>query len=520
MLSFSEGYKTYVNLMGANQAVMLGGAYVENVENAINELEDAVNSLKFNKDGSINNIDLDALKGFAAEKWHAGVFNVDAAVKGSNVRANAENDNGLADIVFGDGNEAQLKYYENAKASAKEQAKTIREKYEQYRARYRYEHNGQNPDKTLETYIEEYNSKHGKNATANDPYYSGQVRVIPAEQVDEAKRILERKISEMKFRDPELAKRYQDALDNLSDKIEVDGVESYPLTEEQSREIAKALRDEGFDPADFGITTEELITTQYIMEQAFKAGLSAALMSVVFKVAPEICNIICKLIKDGEVDIQDFKRMGFAALSGGAEGYIRGTIAAAITISCKAGHLGSVLKAADPTIIGAIVALTMNTVKNACLIGIGKMSKHEFAGRCAQDLIVSTCCLAMGYAGSALATTLFTPAAAVIGYMIGSFVGSVIGSFVYKGVYSCVMSYCVESGSTFFGLVDQDYTLPDDILRAIGIKLFEYEKFIPKQITIKRFEPKRFTPMQLKPQEISVTVLRRGVIGVGSVGYV
>ena len=43
-----------------------------------------------------------------------------------------------------------------------------------------------------------------------------------------------------------------------------------------------------------------------------------------------------------------------------------------------------------------------------------------------------------------------SPYLPVLGFMIGSFVGSVVGAFAYKAGYSCVISYCVDSGSTFF----------------------------------------------------------------------
>ena len=256
------------------------------------------------------------------------------------------------------------------------------------------------------------------------------------------------------------------------------------------------------------------------MSQAFKAGLSAALISVVMKVGPEICGVIYRLIKNREIDAEIFKSIGMAAVNSSTEGYIRGTIAAAVTISCKAGHLGAVLKSANPSIIGAVVAVTMNTVQNACLMSFGKMSKQEFADYCAQDLIVAGFSLGLGVTGGAAAAALFTPAASIFGYMIGSFVGSVVGSFVYKGGYSCAISFCVESGSTFFGLVEQNYELPIDVLKSTGVKIFEYEKIEPKKFNPQKFEVKRFEYKKFEPININITFLRRGVIGVGAVGYI
>jgi len=50
-------------------------------------------------------------------------------------------------------------------------------------------------------------------------------------------------------------------------------------------------------------------------------------------------------------------------------------------------------------------------------MSLGKISKHEFANRCAQDLIVVGWSIGMGVAGAAIAAAMFTPAAAVYGYI-------------------------------------------------------------------------------------------------------
>jgi len=506
MSSFKEGYDNFVRVNGANVGAVHGDVYVSNIENEIEKLREEIIALK-DKKGNIKN---DFLKGFAAEEWHEGTYNINSALEGKSVRINAPDDNGIADIFLPDGEKIQIKYYKTGGDSAKAQSISI---YEHYKS------NHPDSDLTPEQIAEIYNKKHGTDLSPHDPYYSGQIRLIPIEQMEKAKDFLEKQISKESITRPELAKKYQEALDNLTDRVKGDGVESIPLTEEESKELARLIKEGGFDPADFGISTEDLIDINYIMEQAFKAGLSAALVSLVLKVAPEICGIIYKLIQDGEIDADDFKRIGFAAVKGSADGYIRGTVAAALTISCRSGLLGSTLKAANPTVIGAVVALTMNTIQNACLMAFDKMNKFEFSERCAQDLIVTACALGMGYASAAALSTMFTPATAVIGYMIGSFVGSVIGVFVYKGVYSCVLSYCVDSGCTFFGLVGQDYTLPLDVLKKLGIKVVEAKKVVPKQITIKRIEPRKIVPKLIEPQRVSITVLRRGVIGVNCIGY-
>lgn len=501
MSAFKEGYDTFIRLNGASSAANSGAAYVEKVNIEIDKLVKSMNEPRRKIDKS----DINSVKGFVAEWWHEGTFNIDAALKGSKNRASAPDDNGIVDIILNSGEKYQSKYYKTGAESAAEQAKTNYEKYMEYLGQPR---KGQ--PKSKEEYLKEKNP--------DDPYYLGQGRIVPSNQLEAARKYLEDKIkSEAR---PEQVKRYQDALEFLTDRMKnTDGIESIPLTEKEAKELAKLAKEAGFDPAEWGLTTEDLIGMDYIMDQAFKAGMSAALMSVILKVAPEICGIIFALIKDGKINADQFKRLGFAAISGGAEGFVRGTVAAAITTACKAGLMGEALKKLNPSIIGAVTAIAMNAIQNACLLAFGKISKHEFANRCCQDLVITACSIGLGTAGAAAASALFTPAAAVFGYMIGSFVGSVVGSFVYKGIYSCVISFCVESGSTFFGLVEQNYELPKEVLEKTGVEVFEYEKFEPQKINYETFKPIKYEYERFQPIKIGVTFLRRGVIGVGAIGY-
>lgn len=61
-----------------------------------------------------------------------------------------------------------------------------------------------------------------------------------------------------------------------------------------------------------------------------------------------------------------------------------------------------------------------------------------------------------------------------------------------------------------FGLVEQDYTLPKEIIEQMGIETFE-----PKGFSFDTFEKDTF-----EPDTLDITFLRSGVIGVSKVGYV
>lgn len=102
--------------------------------------------------------------------------------------------------------------------------------------------------------------------------------------------------------------------DRISDN---QGNESIPLSEEDAKKLAQLAKEGKINPEDWGLNTEELIRAEYILKQAFKAGLTAATISIVLRIAPEIVNAIKYLIENGEVDEEQFKKIGFAALKGG-----------------------------------------------------------------------------------------------------------------------------------------------------------------------------------------------------------
>ena len=352
----------------------------------------------------------------------------------------------------------------------------------------------------------------------HDPIYCGQVRVIPADQLKEACAWLRQKIATESTIRPEQMERYQDTLRMLSDRLrDSQGTESIPLTEADAKALA-VLAKEGDISTEklklLGVSADEVIHFEYLAKQAFKSGLTAATISVVLNVAPEIYKAIDHLIKSGELDEKQFQRIGFAALQGGSEGFVRGSVSAAITIACKSGMLGEALKGISPSIVGMATVLAMDTMKNAFKVAAGKMTRSDLAQEMLKELMISSVALA---GGTVVQSFIGIP---VVGFMIGSFIGSAIGSFAYNCGYSAVMSFCIDTGFTMFGLVKQDYTLPEDVLEYIGIDVFQYEKFLPKQFQKENFAPLNFNQRKFEADTLGIHILRRGVIGVSEIGYV
>lgn len=471
MGGFEEGYTYFAKNASAYAAATMSDSYVANVNEEIDKLIKDLNSFEGFKTAS------KILKGDVAEFWHAGTFNINSALKDSSHRAFVDRSHAPAstDISTNFGDKYGLKYYSDGQASAKAQSVSV----------------------------------------LNVPIYKGQIRIIPRDQLEEATKYLERIIRTEAVRRPEQVPRYQETLDMLTDRLsDSKGAESIPLSKKEASELATLAKQGKINADELGLTTEELVKYNYVIQQAFKAGLTAATISIVLKVAPEIFKSIDYLLKNGKINAEQFKKIGFAAVSGGAEGFIRGSVSAAITASCKAGLLGEALKSVDPTIVGTVTVLTMNVIKNAFQVALGKKTRRQLSEEFIRDMYISACSLIGGGVSQALIEI------PILGYMLGSFIGSIFGSFTYNLGSKAVLSFCVDSGFTMFGLVEQDYTLPKEIIEQIGIETFDYETFEYGTFKTESFSYDTFGTETFEPDTLDITFLRRGVIGVSKVGYV
>jgi len=528
-IGFRAGYEYFQKSAGAVLGAFEGGAfgaqradYVSAVDEEISALEESINAFLGDKTPAKQ------LKGDIAEFWHAGTFNVNAATNESAHRAIVDRSNefGSVDVSSNFGENFGLKYYATGEDSAKQQAISVFQRFKVYQSK-----GGKDP---LEKFLAD--RQYTGEDILNDPVYSGQIRVIPKDQLEDATNWLERMIKTEGARRPEQVKRYQDTLDLLRDRIsDNQGNESIPLSKEDAEKLAILAKEGKFSAEEFGLSAPELLSMEMVVKESLQAGMSAAVISMVLKVGPEIYKAIDYLIKNGEIEEEQFKKIGFAAVTGATEGFIRGTLAAAISICCKAGVFGETMKQVSPGIIGTVVAVSMNTLKHAFQVARGKKTRTELTAELIQDMFVSGGALAGGFLGKAggtvvggiVGTYIGAPAGvaaakalSVVGSLLGSFVGSVAGSFVYNVGYKTAISFCTETGVTLFGLVDQDYTLPDDIIAELGLDTFEFESFEAETFEPERFEFETFDAETIVPDTLGITMLRRGVIGVSKIGYV
>ena len=506
-MNFQDGYKAGCSTISSAVGVQDGAHYIGSIEHETNILSDNLNKFKGYQTGNSQ------LAGDVVEYMLGGSFNVRAAVEKSPLRTHVDrsHDFGSPDITRNDGVKYGLKYYSTGEKSAAAQATSYFERYCQYKS-----HSGRN-ELTFENYLKEKHISPDA-VMEHDPIYSGQVRIIPADQYEAAVGFLKRRIAKESMTRPELAQKYQDTLDNLATKIESkDGVISIELTKQEAEQLAKLAKEGDVDLSNYGISLEEMVDIKHILKEGLQAGTTAAIISFVLETAPELYKCIDKLIREGELDENDLKNVGLNALKGGAKGFVRGFVSASLVTACKAGKFGVALKQVNPSLIAGLTVVLMGTLTDSFAVASGDMPASVMADNLIKNIIVTSSGVGMGILMQTYMA--FIPGA----YLLGNFVGSAVANFVYTTTEDAILSYCIVSGSTFFGLVEQDYKLPEEVFEKIGLALAEVETSDVVRIDVERVDVDRTDVERLDVSRVShedVCILRRGVIAFRKVGYV
>ena len=63
--------------------------------------------------------------------------------------------------------------------------------------------------------------------------------------------------------------------------------------------------------------------------------MTTAAITVALQLAPEMYKALDYLIKTGQIDLMQVRRMGTKAISAGAEGFLRGSVSCALYIACE-----------------------------------------------------------------------------------------------------------------------------------------------------------------------------------------
>jgi hypothetical protein len=465
MSNFADAYFSASKDFSAVGGALESTAFVNDVQVAINS---ALLAMK-RESVRLANVDVNYVKGNLAEFWHAETLKVTAVAKG-NEKVWAEalvNGKTGQDVAYGNSSEAymaELKYYGSAQKTAGE---------------------------------------------LSNPAYVGSQKITPSDQLEGVIAESRKQSARNQNIRPEVAAAYQDTADNVSDRIEVDGIASKPLTEGDAKKIATELKKDGeINPDKYGLNTEGFVEWADIVRESGNAALHAAAFSAALTAAPHVYRILDKCLKTGELDARLISEGAGHVLSSSSAAGLRGGLAAVITGSCKSGLMGASLKGLSPTAIGMATAMALNSIENSWRYAQGQISAKELAFNSSRDAVA----LMMGGGGAALGQMLIP--VPILGALLGNLVGSTIGAVGVSYANNKVLGICVESGWTFWGLVDQSYVVPEHVLREAGFDLFAPQYFKPELFAVNKFNVQRF-----QTDRHGFTFLRRGVIAFNTVGF-
>ena len=472
-----QGWEFAAGIMGADIAACMGQEYVSAVEAAIKQLEENINKHQY------RNLGTGQLQGYMLEEWGAGTFNVDAAAADSADRASVLHSTlkDSADIRLDYGKTYSAKSYVTAEKTAKAQAR--------------------------------FSSESGRAS------YHDQGRLVPSDQLSDAKASAHREALRNQRIRPDVSNAFAETESELTDTIKnEEGVSSKRASRKELEDIARESKEQKFKAENHGVTVDSAINAEYMLKQALKAGYTAAAITAVFQLAPEIYKAIDFLIKHGEIDIQQIKRMGSKGISAGAEAFLRGSVSSSLLIMCEKGALGEAFRGINPTVLGTVVSLVMQTVKNSILVAAGKMSTQQMGAAFVDTVVISGGYLVGAHIGGIIGQAIGFELP-VVGYLLGSLIGT---SFcvIYNIGKKKLISFCMDTGFTCFGLVEQNYELPGEVLHELGVETIPIPRTQIERVDIPKTQTLTANLDRSACETIDITVLRRGVIGVNKIGYI
>lgn len=95
-----------------------------------------------------------------------------------------------------------------------------------------------------------------------------------------------------------------------------------------------------------------------------------------------------------------------------------------------------------------------------------------------------------------------------IGFALGSLLGCSVA--VVYNIGKKLISFCVDTGFTCFGLVEQNYELPEEVLHEMGIETIPVPRTQIERVDLPRTQVMGTGIEQAEYETIDITVLRRG----------
>lgn len=465
MKSFRRSYTDFTNDAGSIIGGIESAEYVSKVEEAIDM---AVHALR-GEAARRTNVSEDYLKGWLAEQWHAETLKISGLARSrTDVWAKVVGNNRPGeDVYYGDAQAskiAEIKYYKFADDTAK---------------------------------------------AISRPEYEGCAKIVPGDQRDSVSSVAEKLAHKNQESRPEQAAQYDDTSRTAADHLRVGPASSKPLDHADAKSMANEFKRDGdINPNKYDLNVEGFIEWADVVRQSGEAALHAAALSAALSAAPHIWRTVAEYIDSGDLDPGLLAQSGQSVLFAASSAGLRGGVAAGLTVACKSGALGSALKGISPFAIGMATTMALNAMCYSLEMQQGKITRQEFAHRCLRDTFV----LSTGFTAAVIGQCIIP--IPVFGALAGNLVGSTLGAVAFEAANNVTLGLCAESGWTFFGLVNQDYVVPEHILRMYGESLFNIGTFC-----IQTFSNVSFGVGDFKTNYLSFQPLRRGVISCDTIGY-
>lgn len=500
-----DGWQMMSVILGENTGAQFGASYIAAIESEINSYTNVINNTDPTTDfyKMYKNSPIDSQKGNVGEDFQAGTFNVDAVAKSSYLRAIklGVNTDGSVDTCIVD-----VRNLTRAE---------ILNPSEHY-------------DSIVEKAVEKYQMKVYNNPTKafnalSDPRYAASEQ--QALTTSDAKEFLENEPAGIKHvlkrthdSRPDVAEAGEYAKKTLTDHMEHDGVSSKSATNARYKEMAKGSSGEKeYNPADDGVSVSNAVSIDLMVKQALKGGATAAVITFVLQLAPEIVKVIDYLVKNGELDWKQIQQFGEQALTATAKSFIRGAVASGFVIAAKKGLLGKVAAAMDATVIGALVTIVMDTVINSVKLAAGKITARQMGMAFIDTTVLATTFIASAKLGGVIGQAV-APELPVVGFLIGTLIGCSVG-VLYNVGKNKLISFCKDSGFTCFGLVDQNYAVPEELLKEMGVETAQIGRAQIERSSVDALGYQN--PVgRTQVDTVSYKMVKRGIIGVNKVGYV
>jgi hypothetical protein len=474
MSDFKDSFHSVRDSVSSGIGATQGDAYAGRVEAAIDKCQESLQ----NEAARLENVDPDILKGWLAEQWHAETFNVSAAAKGSNLSAQVPGDNQTGrDVVYGDPSQptyAELKYSKSAERIATE---------------------------------------------LNNPGYENSAKVVPSDQLDSVRDIARRRALYNQDHNRDKAAQYEDTAIRAQDHIEQNGISSKPLSEARAKEIADDSKQDGeIDPDKYGLQSEAFVEWSDVARQGGESALVAAALSAAISASTHIWPILKDAIDRGEIDPKLIQNLGNSVFESASSAGLRGGVAGCLTVACKTGLMGEFLNGVSPNAIGMATTMALNSIKYSIRMHQGTMSHQDFVHRSLRDASALT----GGLYGAAVGQMIIP--IPLLGALVGNLVGATLGATAYQGAHQVTLGLCVDSGWTLFGLVEQDYCVPEEVLLQAGYDLFPTKDFplgdFPVgDFPVGDFPLGDFQTLSMNNELVQITPLRRGVVSCNVVAY-